>query len=152
MLWQASQWVAWRHATSHSSADADLVAYVKIRAIAQVLNEGWTPQFTANEHRWFPWFVLFTKDEIDRMDKDERSRVVLRSSSNAYAYGGVACASAYYDSSSAHTNCGSRLAFKTRKLAIYAGETFLREYADFVFPERQNPLGFQKGDASEADE
>ena len=135
-----------------SHADADLVAYVKIRAIAQVLNEGWTPQFTVNEYRWFPWFVLFTKDEIDRMDKDERSRVVLRSSDYAYANGGVAVALAYNDSSFADTSCGSRLAFKTRELAIYAGETFLREYADFVFPERQNPLGFQNGDASEADE
>lgn len=126
-----------------SNADKDLVAYVKIRAIAEVLNEGWTPQFTVNERRYFPWFVLYTKDEIDRMSDDERSRVVLRSSCSAYAYGGVACALASYGSSYASTYYGSRLAFKSRDLAIYAGETFAKEYADFVFPERQNPLGFK---------
>jgi len=40
------------------------------------------------------------------------SRVVLRSSYNAYAYGGVAYANANYDSSSAYTDYGSRLAFR----------------------------------------
>jgi hypothetical protein len=40
------------------------------------------------------------------------SRVVARSQSNSNAYGGVACASAYYDSSGAHSSYGSRLAFR----------------------------------------
>lgn len=40
------------------------------------------------------------------------SRVVLRSYYNANAYGGVACASAVYDSSGANASCGSRLAFR----------------------------------------
>ena len=110
--------------------EPDEIAYIKIKAIATVLNEGWTPQFTTDEYRYFPWFVLYTKDEIAKMDKDKRSRVVLRSYSNAYAYGGVACAYAFYDSSVADSSYGSRLAFKSRELAIYAGKTFTREYAD----------------------
>lgn len=40
------------------------------------------------------------------------NRVVFRSYSGAYAYGGVSCASASYDSSSAGTNIGCRLAFR----------------------------------------
>ena len=124
-----------------TNAEPDLVAYVKLRSIAQVLNEGWTPQFTTDEYRYFPWFYLYTKEEIAKMDKEKRSRVVLRSYGNASASGGVAYADAGYDSSHADTYYGSRLAFKSRDLAIYAGKTFTREYADFVFPERQNPLG-----------
>ena len=53
----------------------------------------------------------------------------------------IVCANADNDSSYADASSGSRLAFKSRELAIYAGKTFTREYADFVFPERQNPLG-----------
>ena len=60
--------------------EPDEIAYIKLKAIAQVLNEGWTPQFTINEYRWFPWFVLYTKEEIDTMNEEQRSRVVLRSS------------------------------------------------------------------------
>ena len=123
------------------SIEPDEIAYIKIKAIATVLNEGWTPQFTVDEYRYFPWFYLYTKEEIDKMDKDKRSRVVLRSANYADALGGVAFANASDDSSVAASYYGSRLAFKSRELAIYAGKTFTREYADFVFPERQNPLG-----------
>ena len=119
----------------------ETVAYMKLCIIVAALNEGWTPQFTTDERRYFPWFYLYTKEELAKMDLEKRTRVVLRSSNVAYASGGVACAFAFYDSSYAHTYYGSRLAFKSRDLAVYAGKTFTREYADFVFPERQNPLG-----------
>lgn len=113
--------------------EPDEIAYIKLKAIAQVLNEGWTPQFTINEYRWFPWFVLYTKEEIEKMEEEQRSRVVLRSYYSAYANGGVAYAYAYFDSSYASTFCGSRLAFKTKELAAYAGKQFIDIWADFVF-------------------
>ena len=119
----------------------ETVAYMKLCIIVAALNEGWTPQFTTDERRYFPWFYLYTKEELAKMDLEKRTRVVLRSSPNALAFGGVAYAVAYFDSSFAYTYYGSRLAFKSRDLAVYAGKTFTREYADFVFPERQNPLG-----------
>lgn len=113
--------------------EPDEIAYIKLKAIAKVLNEGWEPQFTTDEYRYFPWFYLYTQEEIDEMTEDERSRVVLRSNHNANAYGGVAFASAVGDSSDANTSYGSRLAFKTRELAIYAGQQFVDIWADFVF-------------------
>ena len=113
--------------------EPDEIAYIKLKAIAKVLNEGWEPQFTTDEYRYFPWFYLYTQEDIDEMTEDERSRVVLRSNDNAYANGGVACAYARNGSSYAHTNFGSRLAFKTRELAIYAGQQFVDIWADFVF-------------------
>ena len=98
--------------------EPDEIAYIKLKAIAKVLNEGWEPQFTTNEYRYFPWFYLYTQEEIDGMTEDNRSRVVLRSYSSAGAGGGVAFARASYDSSYVRTYYGSRLAFKTRELAI----------------------------------
>jgi hypothetical protein len=112
--------------------EPDEIAYIKLKAIASVLNEGWTPQFTINEYRWFPWFVLYTKEEIDKMNEEQRSRVVLRSH-YAYAGGGVAYAYADVDSSFAYSYFGSRLAFKTKELAAYAGKQFIDIWADFVF-------------------
>ena len=119
----------------------ETVAYMKLCIIVAALNEGWTPQFTTDERRYFPWFYLYTKEELAKMDLEKRTRVVLRSYYSAGAGGGVAYASAGSASSVASTSHGSRLAFKSRDLAVYAGKTFTREYADFVFPERQNPLG-----------
>ena len=112
---------------------ADIVAYLKLRIIAAALNEGWTPQFTVGERRWFPWFVLYTQDEINRMDKEQRGRVVYRSGSFAASAGGVAYAAAPHDSSATYSYIGSRLAFKTENVARYAGKQFLDIWADYVF-------------------
>lgn len=112
---------------------ADLEAYLKLRIIVAALNEGWKPKFTTDEWRYYPYFYLVTNDEIEKMDDDERSRVVLRSYSHAYAVGGVVPANAASDSSYAYTYNGSRLAFKNRDLAIYAGQQFIDIYAEYCF-------------------
>ena len=118
--------------------EADVIAYLKLRIIAAALNEGWKPQFTTDEYRYFPWFYLYTQSEIDEMSEEEKSRVVYRSCHYAHAHGGVAYAHAYSDSSSAGTIIGSRLAFKTRELAEYAGRQFVEIWADYVFkPEEE---------------
>lgn len=122
----------------------DEIAYIKLKAIAKVLNEGWEPQFIKGEWRWFPWFYLYTQSEIDKMTPEKRSRVVLRSNYYAYANGGVACAYAHNDSSSANTNYGSRLAFKTEELAVYAGKQFTDIWADFVFRANTKSAGAEK--------
>ena len=116
-----------------NSQSEDVVAYMKLRIICAALNEGWKPQFTKDEWRYFPWFILYTQEEIDDMDEDEKSRVVYRSSYYACASGGVACAYASHDASYASANIGSRLAFKSRELAIYAGKQFIELYADLNF-------------------
>lgn len=58
---------------------SDFESYLKLRIITAALNEGWKPQFTKDECRYFPWFVLYTQEEIDGMNEDEKSRVVYRS-------------------------------------------------------------------------
>ena len=118
--------------------EADVIAYLKLRIIAAALNEGWKPQFTTDECRYFPWFCLYTQSEIDEMNEEDKSRVVFRSVSYAYAHGGVAFARTYSDSSSTNPDVGSRLAFKTRELAEYAGRQFVEIWADYVFkPEEE---------------
>ncbi len=111
----------------------DIEAYLKLRIIAAALNEGWEPQFTESEWRYFPWFELCTQEEIDDMDEDKKSRVVYRSVSSAHANGRVAYVGAGYGASSADVHIGSRLIFKSRELAIYAGKQFIELYADLNF-------------------
>lgn len=112
---------------------SDFESYLKLRIITASLNEGWEPQFTKDEWRYFPCFVLYTQEEIDDMDEDEKSRVVYRSYNGASASGGVAFAYAHSVASGAYAYIGSRLAFKSRELAIYAGKQFVELYADLNF-------------------
>lgn len=126
------------HITDYFGTD-DVIAYLKLRIICAALNEGWEPKFTTDEYRWFTWFELFTQQELDDMSEEQRSRVVARSVSYAYAVGGVACAAAYSAASNAHTAYGSRLAFKSKELAEYCGKQFIDIWADFVFKVREQP-------------
>lgn len=110
----------------------DLLAYTKLSIICEALNEGWHPQFSLNERRWYPYYELLTNDEIEEMSEEEKSRVVGRAGFSASAGGGLVYSGAGYVSSSSFASYGSRLAFKSEELAEYAGKTFIDIYKDFV--------------------
>lgn len=124
-----------KYVNTASSEEADVIAYLKLRIITAALNEGWKPTFDKGERRYYPWFYIYTQKEYEELDEDEKEecRVVGRSNNNAGASGGVVYASAFYASSTSSTNCGSRLAFKTRELGEYCGKQFIEIWADFLF-------------------
>ena len=107
------------------------IVYSRLCVITAAMNEGWRPRFVKEEYRYFPYFYLYTNEEISRMSEEEKSSVVFLSNSSAYAYGGVAYACAYNDSVYV-ANVGSRLAFKTEELAEYAGKQFTKLYAEYL--------------------
>ena len=130
---------AWNRDKISLGLEPDVLAFLKLRIIVKALNEGWEPQFTEDECRYYPWFVLYTGEEYNRLDEEEKPRVVYRSYNYAFALGGVSCASANYDSSYTNASIGVRLAFKTSELAAYCGRQFLDIWADFVFlPEEKS--------------
>lgn len=130
---------AWNRDKISLGLEPDVLAFLKLRIIVKALNEGWEPRFTEDECRYYPWFILYTGEKYNKLDEEEKSRVVYRSSYDAHVLGGVSYAAAYYDSSSAHAVIGVRLAFKTSELAAYCGRQFLDIWADFVFlPEKKS--------------
>ena len=121
------------HIHQHDMNDYDLVAYLQLRIITAALNEGWEPQFTKGERRWYFWYDLITKEQYDKLSAEDKSRVVGRGGYSAFAYNGLVCSHAIHASSLSYTYSGSRLAFKSEKLAAYAGRQFAEIYADFCF-------------------
>ncbi len=115
--------------------DADIIAYLKLRIIAAALNEGWEPQFTEDEYRYYPYFYFYTKEEYEQLSDEDKGRCVGRSAYVAGADGGLVYANADDDSSHSYssTHVGVRLAFRTSELAEYAGKQFLDIWADFVY-------------------
>jgi hypothetical protein len=115
----------------------DLTAFLKLRIITAALNQGWAPDWTnSDEWKYYPWFCLYTEDEYNDLDADDKERccrVVGRSGSSASAGGGLVYAGAGSASSYSYARRGSRLAFKTRDLALYAGKQFINEWCDFLF-------------------
>ena len=115
----------------------DVQAMMKLRIICAAYNElkadqlDQFPKFTTDEYRYYPWFYLYTQEEIDAMNEEDRSRVLGRSLSIAGAFAGVAYASANSAASSSYAFFGGRLCFKTEKLASECGKRFAKLWGQF---------------------
>lgn len=93
-----------------------IVANYQLYVIAQALNEGWEPNWNDfSERKYYPWFDMET-------------------------YGDAPVGSGFsflgYDCDYTNTFVGSRLCFKSRELAEYAGKQFESIYKDVYLIEK----------------
>lgn len=110
----------------------DIFTYLKLRIIATALNEGWEPQFTEDEERWYPWFTLWTEEELsEKSDEWKADRHLISTGGYSGYWAGFAYADSFYAPSNTGTNVGSRLCFKSEALATYCGKQFISLWADF---------------------
>ena len=92
----------------------DEIAYRKLKTIAEALNEGWRPDWAnSNEYKYWPWFVCYGANA-------------------GFSYANTNCAATYDAASYTDAVIGSRLCYKTRELATYAGRQFEGLYNDFL--------------------
>lgn len=123
------------YAIADKTCTEDILAFAKLRVIAEALNEGWKPKFDGDECRYYPWFYIYTKEEYEELDEEEKKAccVVGRLVYNSHAYGGVVYSFATNASSPSPTVFGSRLAVKSKELAEYFGKQFIDIWADYLF-------------------
>ena len=115
----------------------DVVAYMKLRVIAAALNElheatlDEFPKFTTDEYRWYPWFYLYTQEEIDKMDEEKKKKLWLFGGPSSC---GAPCGLASADSCDAWSSSSrsARLAVKSEALANYFGQQFIDIWSDYV--------------------
>ena len=116
--------------------DKEATAYFKLRIITAALNEGWVPQFTEDEERWYPYLVLWFKGELeDKSDewKDERNIQVpvVVGGANYGSYVGVSALTSNDVVSNSFPNSGSALVFRKSEIARFAGQQFTELWANY---------------------
>lgn len=112
--------------------DTDILAYLKLRIICAALNEGWEPQFTEDEWRYYPWFTLWTEDELsEKSDEWKTDRHLISTGEYQTDYAGLVCANSNNAPSNTGAAVGSRLCLKSDTLAVYCGKQFINIWADF---------------------
>ena len=117
---------------------SDVVAYLKLRVIAEALNEGWKPQFTTDEYRHYPWFYIYTQEDIDSIDEEEKKKLWLFGGSSLNgAYCGLASATSSPARSSSYAYVSARLSVKSEALAKYFGQQFIDIWADYLINKRE---------------
>ena len=113
--------------------NTDILAYLKLRIVCAALNEGWEPKFTEDEWRYYPWFVLYTKTELEKMpDGDKKKLVIIDTGDYDTEYAGFAYSDSINVPSNTTAYFGSRLCLKSEKLAGYCGKQFISLWADYL--------------------
>lgn len=112
--------------------DTDILAYLKLRIICAALNEGWEPQFSEDEWRYYPWNILWTEEELsEKSDEWKTDRHLISTGEYQTDYAGLAFASSNNAPSTPNAHIGSRLCLKSDTLAVYCGKQFINIWADF---------------------
>ena len=113
----------------------DIIAYAKLKIIAEALNEGWKPTFGEKEFRYYPSFYIYTKEEYDELNEIQKKElIVVRNSKiklnencgDIYALG--FCTLSYSVFSNSY-----HLALRTWELSEYCGKQFIDIWAEFLF-------------------
>ena len=117
----------------------DVVAYMKLRIIAAALNElhettlDEFPKFTTDECAWHPWFYLYTQEEIDNMNEENKKNIWLfGGGSSDGALCGLAFAYSHAAWTASNEGISARLAVKSEELAKYFGRQFIDIWADYL--------------------
>ena len=113
----------------------DIIAYAKLRIIAEALNEGWKPTCKNSETRNYPLFYIYTKNEYDELSENHKKNFVEVGNSNiklkdngSDIYAIEIIATTYSSSSIGHN-----ITLRTRELAEYCGKQFIDIWSDFLF-------------------
>lgn len=111
-----------------------IIALMKLETISYALwGRDFQPQPDGEGSKvyWFPWFALYSQDEINNMD-DERRGALLAAGATYGADAGFGYLGTPTRSSSATANIGFRLCQETEEKAEYFGKQFIQLWADYL--------------------
>lgn len=113
-----------------------IIALIKLETISRAL---WgrtfqpTPDAEGNNWYYYPWFALWTKEEIeDRKDEFLKNGALLSGAANYGASAGFGFLSAHYRSSDAYASFGFRLCQENETKAKYFGKEFIKLWAEYL--------------------
>ena len=111
-----------------------IIALMKLETISRALwGKDWMPEPDADGSKWFnyPIFALYTQEEIEDMDEDEREGL-LSASVGLGALAGIGCLDTGSRSSYTHAGGGFRLCQEDSEKAKYFGKQFIELWAEYL--------------------
>ena len=113
----------------------DIIAYAKLKIIAEALNEGWKPTFNDGEYRYYPMVYIYTKEDYEELSENKKKELIVVGNSKIKLNencGDIYALEVSTLSYSVFSN-GYHLALRTWKLSEYFGKQFIDIWADFLF-------------------
>ena len=115
-----------------------IIALMKLETISRALwgnNFKPKPDAEGNKTYWYPWFALYTKDEVNRMSDEQRKSLCgALFGGNAYsgASAGFGFLYAFSRSSYSSAYLGFRLCQETQEKAEYFGKQFIELWGEYL--------------------
>ena len=105
----------------------DVIAFARLKVIADALNEGWKPKYDILDGSYYTSFDMINKEEYERLNEDEKNKCIVFDIPNQEKIFTLV-------SSKLSVACeGYKLAFKSRELAEYCGKQFIGIWKDYLF-------------------
>lgn len=121
-------------ALTNAGVPKHIIALMKLEIVCKALWGGEVkvyPDPNGNRTYYYPWFSLYTKDDVKRMDIEERG-LLLSAHAAGDANAGWGCSNAYSSSSYSSVYSGFRLNLDTHEKAIYFGTRFLELWTEYL--------------------
>ena len=135
LLGMDNQTVKDYYSIARKTSAKDIVAFAKLRVIAEALNEGWKKKIGHNKFNYYPWFYTYTKKEYEILNEDEKKecKIVRKSCSFKIEHDDIVYVRPTFTSTDLYTWCGSRLALKSKELAEFCCKQFFDIWKDYLF-------------------
>ena len=117
------------YAIARKTSTKDIIAFAKLRVIAEALNEGWKPNSDVWNDNYYASFILYTKEEYEELEEKKKLECIeicRTDKERIYAKADSKLAVSYVDSD-------NKISFKSRELARYCGRQFFDIWKDYLF-------------------
>lgn len=122
------------HYSERMELPSHIIALMKLETISRALcGKSFQPQPDAegNKIYYYPWFALFTKEEIESMDEDDKG-ALLSADAHSGAFAGFGYLTTTSRSSYAAAYLGFRFCQETEEKAKYFGKQFASIWAEYL--------------------
>ena len=117
------------YAIARKTSTKDIIAFAKLRVIAEALNEGWKPNTDVWNDNYYASFILYTKEEYEELEEKKKLECIeicRTDKERIYVEADSKLAVSYVDSD-------NKISFKSRELARYCGRQFFDIWKDYLF-------------------
>lgn len=104
----------------------DIIAFAKLKVIAEALNEGWKHKYDILDGSYYTSFDFITEDEFDKLKENEKKKCLVFSLPNKEIKIAIV-------SSKLSVTCEAyKISLKSRELAEYLGQQFIDIWKEYL--------------------
>lgn len=111
---------------AYKKCPKDILAFAKLKVIAEALNEGWKPKYDIFDGSYYTSFDVITKEEYEKLKENEKKKCLVFSLHDKEIIYAIV-------SSKLSIACEAfKISLKSRELAEYLGQQFIDIWKDYL--------------------